>query len=151
MPTEFTPFLSLIGGIMIGVSAMWLFLATGRIAGISGVLSRLLPPFDSADKGSQSRIISLAFVGGLLLAAPFSALVTGSWPAQTVSQNTPLLAVAGLLVGFGSVYGNGCTSGHGVCGLGRLSQRSLVGTVMFMATAFLTVLIVRHGATVFGG
>ena len=108
------------------------------IAGISGIVSRLIPPV-SGQMG-----MGLAFVIGLLLAAPLFHLATGSAPIQTVSSNLPLLAVAGLLVGFGSVFGNGCTSGHGVCGLSRVSLRSLVATATFMATAFVTVYILRH-------
>ena len=136
--TEFTPVASLLGGAMIGLAAVWLMATTGRIAGISGIVSRLIPPV-SGQMG-----MGLAFVIGLLLAAPLFHLATGSAPIQTVSSNLPLLAVAGLLVGFGSVFGNGCTSGHGVCGLSRVSLRSLVATATFMATAFVTVYILRH-------
>ncbi|MHA6288299.1 YeeE/YedE family protein [Maricaulis sp. CAU 1757] len=140
MPTEFTPFLSLIGGLMIGLSAVLLMAGTGRIAGISGLTSRLL----KSDCGPSDRSLSLTFLVGLLLAAPIGLLVTGQWPQQTVSDNLPLMAVAGLLVGFGSVFGNGCTSGHGVCGISRGSARSLVATAVFMLTAILTVLVQRH-------
>ncbi|MEM9677719.1 MAG: YeeE/YedE family protein [Pseudomonadota bacterium] len=144
METEFTPVASVIGGLMIGAASIWLFLATGRIAGISGLVSRILPPV------GNGVTVSVAFVAGLLLAAPLFALATGGLPQQTVSSNIGLLVVAGLLVGFGSVFGSGCTSGHGVCGLGRLSPRSLVATLTFMATAFATVLVLRHGSGYFG-
>jgi len=144
METEFTPIASLAGGIMIGAASIWLFFATGRIAGISGLVSRILPP------AGQGAAISVAFVVGLLLAAPLFALATGSPAQQTVSSNIGLLVVAGLLVGFGSVYGSGCTSGHGVCGIGRLSSRSIVATLTFMATGFITVFLMRHGTAMFG-
>lgn len=137
--TEFTPIAATVGGILIGLSAVLLMAWEGRIAGISGIAGRLLPPY--GDKALPSR---LAFVLGLVGAPLIYAAVTGSQVVQTVSSNLPLMAVAGLLVGFGSVYGNGCTSGHGVCGLSRLSVRSLVATLTFMATAFVTVFVVRH-------
>ncbi|OQM74637.1 YeeE/YedE family protein [Manganibacter manganicus] len=137
--TEFTPLASLAGGMMIGVSAVLLMLWEGRIAGISGIASRLLPPY--RDGAFLSR---LGFVIGMIV-APFAAMtLTGNQVVQAVSSNFPLMIAAGLLVGFGSVWGSGCTSGHGVCGLSRLSPRSLVATVMFMATAFVTVFLVRH-------
>lgn len=140
MQTDFTPFLSFFGGALIGVSAVLLMLTHGRIAGISGIVSRLLPPGAQTDNIKQGML----FLAGLLLAAPAYQLLSGSAPTQTVSANTPMLIFAGLLVGFGSVLGNGCTSGHGVCGISRLSPRSLVATATFMASAFLTVLLVRH-------
>ena len=137
--TEFTPFASLIGGMMIGLSAVLLMLWEGRIAGISGIAGRLLPPY--RDSAFLSRF---GFVIGLVT-APFAMMaLTGSAVEQTVSSNIPLMVAAGLLVGFGSVWGSGCTSGHGVCGLSRLSARSFVATGVFMATAFVTVLFVRH-------
>lgn len=137
--TEFTPYASLIGGIMIGLSAVLLMLWEGRIAGISGIVSRLLPPF--RDKIFSSR---LGFVLGII-AAPLLMMLFGDTSiTQTVSNNIPLMIVAGLLVGFGSVWGNGCTSGHGVCGISRLSPRSIIATCVFMLTAFITVYVVRH-------
>lgn len=136
--TEFTPVASLVGGILIGVSAVLLMALEGRIAGISGIVSRLLPPYQA---GVPSR---LAFVAGLV-AAPFAATAFSGTPVlQTVSSDVPVMVVAGLLVGFGSILGGGCTSGHGVCGLARLSVRSLIATVMFMATAIATVFTIRH-------
>lgn len=137
--TEFTPFASLVGGVLIGLSAVLLMAWEGRVAGISGIAGRLLPPYH--DGAFLSR---LAFVLGLVVAPVIFAAATGNEVLQTVSSNLPLMAIAGLLVGFGSVYGNGCTSGHGVCGLSRLSVRSLVATLTFMATAFATVFVVRH-------
>jgi uncharacterized membrane protein YedE/YeeE len=137
--TEFTPVASLIGGALIGLSAVLLLALEGRIAGISGIASRLLPPF-----GKSGVLSRLGFVLGLVLAPLLAALVSGAPVAQTVSSNLPLMLIAGLLVGFGSVYGSGCTSGHCVCGLARLSPRSLVATLVFMAVAIATVFVVRH-------
>jgi uncharacterized membrane protein YedE/YeeE len=140
METEFTPFVSLLGGALIGLSAVVLLATHGRIAGISGIVSRMLPPtFDKA--GLPQGII---FLVGLLLAAPLWIVVTGTAPVQVVSKNELLLVAAGLLVGFGSVIGNGCTSGHGVCGISRGSARSIAATMTFMATAFVTVFVLRH-------
>jgi len=137
--TEFTPVASLLGGVMIGLSAVLLMLWEGRVAGISGIAGRLLPPY--RDGAFPSR---LGFVAGLL-AAPFAVMAfTGQLVAQAVSGNVPLMIAAGLLVGFGSVWGNGCTSGHGVCGLARLSARSLVATLVFMTVAVVTVFVTRH-------
>ena len=124
---------------MIGLSAVLLMLWEGRIAGISGIASRLLPPY--RDSAFLSRF---GFVIGLV-AAPFAMMaLTGRGIEQTVSSNVPLMVAAGLLVGFGSAWGKGCTSGHGVCGLSRLSARSFVATAAFMATGFITVFLVRH-------
>jgi uncharacterized membrane protein YedE/YeeE len=138
--TEFTPFTSLLGGALIGLSAVVLLASHGRIAGISGIVSRILPP--SVDKAGLPQAI--IFLIGLLLAAPLWFFLTGTAPVQVVSGNGLLLVIAGLLVGFGSVIGNGCTSGHGVCGISRGSARSIAATIIFMATAFLTVFILRH-------
>jgi uncharacterized membrane protein YedE/YeeE len=137
--TPFTPIESLVGGALIGVAAAILMLFLGRIAGISGILGRLLPPYGEPGVGSAA-----AFIGGLIAAPILYTAVTGTTVHQTVSGNVPLLAAAGLLVGIGTVLGGGCTSGHGVCGLARVSPRSLVATLTFMAAAFLTVLVVRH-------
>ncbi|MFD2054156.1 YeeE/YedE family protein [Mesorhizobium calcicola] len=137
--TEFTPFASLVGGMMIGLSAVLLMLWEGRIAGISGIAGRLLPPYRDNAFLSQ-----FGFVVGLV-AAPLAIVVTtGEAIQQSVASSIPLMIAAGLLVGFGSVSGNGCTSGHGVCGLSRLSTRSFVATAVFMAAAFVTVFLVRH-------
>jgi len=137
--TSFTPVASFMGGMLIGLSAVLMLLLEGRIAGISGIASRLFPPWH--DRGFAGR---LAFIAGLVAAPFLIAAVTGAPVVQTVSSSAPLMAAAGLLVGFGSVWGSGCTSGHGVCGLARLSPRSLVATGVFMTTGFLTVFIVRH-------
>jgi uncharacterized membrane protein YedE/YeeE len=137
--TTFTPIASAVGGALIGLSAVMLLAFTGRIAGVSGIAARLLPPYEDEELAGR-----LAFVGGLVAAPLLVRLVTGSLPSPTMLAGAPVLVVAGLLVGFGSVWGNGCTSGHGVCGLSRLSMRSLVATVTFMATAVVTVFLVRH-------
>ncbi|MEQ5826880.1 YeeE/YedE family protein [Sulfitobacter sp. W002] len=140
METEFTPWLSLGGGALIGSSAVLLMATNGRIAGISGLTSRLF----ARGSDGEARGVSFFFVLGLLLAAPLWLIVSGGWPQQWVPSNPLLMALAGLLVGFGATYGNGCTSGHGVCGISRGSARSIVATVTFMATAFVTVFVMRH-------
>jgi uncharacterized protein len=137
--TSFTPIASVLGGALIGLSAVLLMAFTGRIAGVSGIASRLLPPYE--DKEFTGR---LAFVAGLVAAPLLVRLETGSLPSQSIVAAAPVLVIAGLLVGFGSVWGNGCTSGHGVCGISRLSMRSLLATAIFMATAIVTVFLVRH-------
>jgi uncharacterized protein len=137
--TSFTPIASVLGGALIGLSAVLLMAFTGRIAGVSGIASRLLPPYE--DKEFTGR---LAFVAGLVAAPLLVRLVTGSLPSLSIVAGAPVLVIAGLLVGFGSVWGNGCTSGHGVCGISRLSMRSLIATATFMATAIVTVFLVRH-------
>ena len=137
--TYFTPLASLLGGALIGASAVMLMAAKGRIAGVSGIAVRLLPPY--ADGELVGR---LAFILGIVVAPLLVLLATGSAPVPTIEAGAGMLLLAGLLVGFGSVWGNGCTSGHGVCGLSRLSMRSLVATLTFMATAMLTVFLTRH-------
>lgn len=136
--TAFTPLASFIGGTLIGLSAVLLLLAEGRIAGISGIASRLFPPY-----GDRLFAGRLAFIVGLVAAPVLYAAVTEG-VVQSVSSNLVLMAVAGLLVGFGSVWGSGCTSGHGVCGLARLSRRSLLATGVFMAAGVATVFVARH-------
>lgn len=137
--TASTPISAAAGGVLIGLAAVLLMVTTGRIAGVSGFLSRLLPPYD--DRHAQVR---LAFVTGLL-SAPLLYGAVSSFPiALKVTSNVTLLISAGLLVGFGAVLGGGCTSGHGVCGTARFSVRSLVATPVFLATAMITVFIARH-------
>ncbi|ATI41174.1 hypothetical protein CBW24_03580 [Pacificitalea manganoxidans] len=140
METEFTPWLSLFGGMMIGAAAVLLMATNGRIAGISGLTSRVF----ARSTDGEARGVSALFVLGLLLAAPLWLIVSGAWPQQWVPSSPVLMAVAGALVGFGAVFGNGCTSGHGVCGISRGSMRSIVATTTFMATAIATVLVTRH-------
>ncbi|KQZ14859.1 MULTISPECIES: YeeE/YedE family protein [unclassified Mesorhizobium] len=137
--TEFTPFASLAGGALIGLSVVLLMAFEGRIAGISGIAARLLPPYIG-----RPVLPALGFVAGLVL-APFAVMaVTGASLRQDISANLPLMALAGLLVGFGAGLGGGCTSGHGVCGISRLSLRSVVATITFMLAGFATVFVTRH-------
>lgn len=137
--TSFTPIASLLGGALIGLSAVLLMWATGRIAGVSGIAARLLPPYEDREFAGR-----LAFVAGLVAAPILVRIVTGSLPMQTIAAGAPVLIVAGVLTGFGAVWGSGCTSGHGVCGLSRLSVRSLVATLTFMAAGMATVFVMRH-------
>jgi len=137
--TEFTPFASSLGGALIGVAAVMLMTLNGRIAGISGIVGRLLPPYAGADPVGAACIVLGLIASPLLYQA-----ATGAPVVQTVSDQGGLMAVAGLLVGFGTAAGGGCTSGHGVCGIARLSPRSVVATVTFMATGFATVGLMRH-------
>jgi uncharacterized membrane protein YedE/YeeE len=135
--TSFTPWASLAGGLVIGLAAAMFVLLNGRIAGISGILGGMLtlPKGDTAWRA--------AFVAGLVVAPLVYALFHGL-PAVRVDAGAGTLVAAGLLVGIGTRYGSGCTSGHGVCGLSRFSPRSLVATGAFMAAGFVTVFIVRH-------
>lgn len=135
--TSFTPLSATLGGALIGLAAAFFVLANGRIAGISGILGGLLRP-----RGGDVAW-RLAFLGGLI-AAPLLWVALSPLPALRIDADYPLLLVAGLLVGISTRYGAGCTSGHGVCGLSRLSARSLVATLCFMGSGFLTVFVVRH-------
>jgi uncharacterized membrane protein YedE/YeeE len=137
--TEFTPIASTLGGILMGLSAVMLMAFNGRIAGISGIVGRLLPPYVGNDAGAAA-----LFILGLIAAPLAYAVFSGAPFPQTVSANTALMAGAGVLVGFGAGLGGGCTSGHGVCGMARLSPRSLLATTIFMATGFATVFVMRH-------
>lgn len=135
-----TPISGLLGGALIGLAAAMLMLLTGRIAGISGILGGLLSPATS-DRGWR-----LAFIAGLIAAPLTAALAIGTpLPSPAMPASLIVIVIAGLLVGFGSRMGGGCTSGHGVCGVARLSARSLVATAIFMAAAIATVAVVRHG------
>ena len=134
---HFTPWQSLAGGVLIGIAAAMFVLLNGRIAGISGIVGGLLKPA-AGDLGWR-----LAFVAGMLGAPLLHALAAGL-PALRIDAGVPALVAAGLLVGVGTRYGAGCTSGHGVCGISRLSPRSLLATALFMAAGFATVLVLRH-------
>jgi len=138
--TDFTPWASLSGGILIGLSAVLVMLFFGRITGIIGILARAIGPVAVpwSDRGWR-----LGFLAGLLL-APLAVMAVSGPIAQTVSSNLPMMALAGLAVGLGTSLGFGCTSGHGVCGLARLSRRSFVSVGVFMATAVATVFVIRH-------
>jgi len=134
---HFTPLAALTGGVLIGIAAAMFVLLNGRIAGISGVLGGLLRPV----KGDSTWRI--AFVLGLV-GAPLVYLLAAALPKPQIDAGYGALILAGLLVGAGTRYGSGCTSGHGVCGLSRLSLRSLVATAAFMGAGFVTVFLVRH-------
>lgn len=137
----FTPWSSLAGGVLIGLAAALMVVLLGRIAGISGILGGLL---QRATWGSVRQWgWRAAFVAGMLL-APLLWQMFAPLPAMQMPSNPMLITSAGLLVGFGTRLGSGCTSGHGVCGLSRLSIRSLAATLMFMATGVATVFIMRH-------
>lgn len=135
--THFTPGSALTGGIVIGTAAALFLVVNGRIAGISGILGGLLRPA-AGDIAWRA-----AFIAGLVVSPALYALFA-RLPAATIEAGYPLLILAGLLVGAGTRYGSGCTSGHGVCGLSRLSPRSLAATLAFMAAGFVTVFIARH-------
>ncbi len=138
---ELHPFVqSAIGGVMIGL-ASWLLLASiGRVAGITGILGGALAPFGGVPK--HERAWRWAFVVGLIGMGAIAAFTLGT-PTLATPRPFPLLILAGLLVGFGTVMGSGCTSGHGVCGIGRRSARSIVSTVVFMTAGFATVTLVK--------
>ena len=135
---NFTPVPALIGGLLIGTSASLFLILSGRIAGISGILGGLLHPANSDTRWR------LAFLAGLFIAPPAYVGLGGTLPPVSLDAPLWLIAVAGLIVGFGTRLGAGCTSGHGVCGIGRGSPRSLAATAVFMTTAILTVLVTRH-------
>lgn len=134
---SFTPWSSLAGGALIGVAAAMLALLNGRIAGISGVLGGVLRPI-KGDVGWR-----VAFTAGLV-SAPLAYFLVAEVPRVQIDASYTALLLAGLLVGIGTRYGSGCTSGHGVCGLSRFSARSLAATASFMGAGFLTVYIARH-------
>ena len=133
----FTPYASLFGGVLIGISAAMLVLLNGRVAGVSGIVGSLLRP-TAGDVAWR-----VAFIVGLL-SATLLATIVGRPPTITVSAGYPLLIVAGLLVGFGTRLAGGCTSGHGVCGISRFSMRSVVATLVFMVAGFVAVYLLRH-------
>ncbi|QCY12481.1 YeeE/YedE family protein [Pseudomonas sp. MPC6] len=134
---HFTPLSAVVGGLMIGTAAVLFVLFNGRIAGISGIVGGVLRPL-AGDVAWR-----IAFVLGLLM-APLLYRLIAPLPKLQIDAGYPLLIVAGVLVGIGTRYGAGCTSGHGVCGLSRLSARSGVATVVFMSAGFITVFVVRH-------
>lgn len=135
---NFTPVSSAIGGALIGLSAVLLMLSTGRIAGISGIFSGLLN-MRGEDKGWR-----VAFLAGLILAPVIAGWIGHGMAQPTLPASWVVIVAAGLLVGFGTRLGSGCTSGHGICGVARLSPRSVAATVIFMVTAIVTVAITRH-------
>ena len=137
--TLFTPWQSLSGGMLIGVASVLLMLTLGRIMGATGVLAGVLTPSAHPDTGWR-----LALLAGMI-SGPLAVLaVTGRMPAVEVPVSTQMLLLGGLLVGIGVTYGSGCTSGHGVCGMARLSRRSIAATLTFMLTTGVTVYVIRH-------
>jgi uncharacterized membrane protein YedE/YeeE len=133
---HFTPWSALAGGAAIGLAAAWLLLFDGRILGVSGIV------FGVLSRKPGDWLWRLLFIGGLI-AAPVAALAFGA-SAPRIEASPPIVIVGGLLVGFGTRLSRGCTSGHGVCGLARFSQRSLAATLSFMGAGFVTVYVVRH-------
>jgi uncharacterized membrane protein YedE/YeeE len=135
---HFTPLSAAIGGGLIGLSAVVLMLLTGRIAGISGIFGGLLN-FKSDDRDWR-----IAFIAGLILAPLIAGWIGHAMPTPKLPASWTVIIVAGLLVGFGTRFGSGCTSGHGICGVARLSSRSIAATVIFMLTAIATVAVTHH-------
>ena len=135
--TDFTPWQSLFGGALIGLSAVLLMALHGRIAGITGIVSGVIPPL-AADWQWRAAFLVGAIVAPLLL------ILAGGEIAFSVPVSTGALVLGGVLVGIGVHFGNGCPSGHGICGIARLSPRSVVAVLVFMATAFVTVYVTRH-------
>lgn len=135
--SQFTPWSALTGGVVIGMAVALLVLFNGRIAGISGIAGGLFK-MRKGDMGWR-----IAFISGLV-AAPLVWQLFLSLPAIRIDGSYAMMAVAGLVVGIGTRYGSGCTSGHGVCGISRLSPRSIIATLVFMGTGFATVYVIRH-------
>ena len=137
--TVFTPWQSLGGGVLIGLASVLLMLAAGRIMGATGILAGIFAPASGADLRWR-----VALLAGMVTGPAVYWLATGGMPEITVPVSMPLLLVGGFIVGVGVTYGSGCTSGHGVCGMARLSPRSIAATLTFMATTAATVFVVRH-------
>jgi uncharacterized protein len=135
---NFTPISAAIGGALIGLSAVLLMLSTGRIAGISGIFSGLL------NMRGEDKDWRIVFLAGLVLAPIIAGLIGYGMAQPALPSNWTVIVVAGLLVGFGTRLGGGCTSGHGICGMARLSPRSIAATIVFMVTAIVTVAVTRH-------
>ena len=141
METVFTPFASFGGGLLIGLGAVLLMLGLGRIFGATGILSGAVF-FENRNELSWRVML----IVGMMLAPVLILVVTGSMPALTVPMSPAMIVIGGVIVGLGASLGSGCTSGHGVCGLSRLSLRSFVAVPTFMATAAITVFLIRHVA-----
>jgi hypothetical protein len=139
MATEFTPWVSLLGGVLIGLASVLLMALKGRIMGATGILAAAA--FDRPKGDTAWRVALLA---GMVSGPAVVALATGAWPVIEVPVSTAALVIGGLIVGVGVTFGAGCTSGHGVCGMARLSPRSFAATAVFMATTFATVFVMRH-------
>ena len=138
--TEFAPVSGLIGGILIGSAAVILMLTIGRIAGICGIVVNTMAPSDAAGRSWRVAFIAGLPIGALLV----TAVGLKDWSGVSIATSLPVMVIAGFIVGFGSIIGSGCTSGHAVCGLARFSPRSIVATATFMIAAAATVFIVRH-------
>ncbi len=139
MVTEFTPLASLVGGTMIGLASVLMMLALGRIMGATGILAGVFAPASTSDWVWRAATIAGMATGPLVYL-----MATGELPAIEVPITLPMMIGGGFLVGIGVTLGSGCTSGHGVCGMARLSRRSIAATLTFMATTALTVFVVRH-------
>ncbi|MEM9531929.1 MAG: YeeE/YedE family protein [Pseudomonadota bacterium] len=139
METAFTPWQSLAGGALIGLAAVLLMVVVGRILGATGILAGFLKPADRTDFWWRA-----AFIAGAACAPPAYLAADGQMPNLQIPVGMPLLLIGGFLVGVGVTVGSGCTSGHGVCGIARLSPRSIAATLTFMASAALTVFVLRH-------
>lgn len=137
--TAFTPFQSLGGGALIGLAAVLLMATMGRIMGATGVLAGLLQPANRADWSWRAAVVLGMVTGPVVVMA-----VTGQMPTVQVPISTPMLIIGGFIVGIGVTFGAGCTSGHGVCGMARLSPRSIAATLTFMLTTAITVYVIRH-------
>lgn len=142
--SEFTPFSSAAGGALIGLSAVLLMALLGRIAGISGIIGGLLPPYATGSVAAGERGWRLAFLVGMIASPLVLLAATGNLPEIDVPVSLPMLVAGGLIAGVGVSYASGCPSGHGVCGMARFSKRSITATLTFMATTAATVFIVRH-------
>ena len=139
METVFTPYQSLGGGVLIGLASVMLMATIGRIMGATGILAGFLQPSNSSDWAWRAAVLLGMITGPVVVM-----LVSGEFPAVQVPVSTAMLAVGGFIVGIGVTFGAGCTSGHGVCGMARLSPRSIVATVTFMITTGITVYLIRH-------
>ena len=139
METVFTPMQSLAGGLLIGLSAVLLMATTGRIMGATGVVAGLIRPASTSEFTWRAVLLAGMITGPLVVYA-----LTGQMPEVQVPISSPMLIAGGLIVGIGVTLGSGCTSGHGVCGIARLSWRSIVATLIFMVTTGMTVFIIRH-------
>ncbi len=137
--TEFTPFASLFGGVLIGLSAVLLMLVLGRVMGATGILTGFINPASGADWGWRAAVLA-----GMVTAPLAYFAVMGGMPAIQVPVSTPLMLLGGFIVGIGVTLGSGCTSGHGVCGMARLSGRSITATLTFMVATAATVFVIRH-------
>jgi hypothetical protein len=139
MSTDFTPFQSLFGGAMIGFAAVLMMLMLGRIMGATGILAGFITPATLGDWSWRAAVLA-----GMITGPVAYMVLTGSMPEIAVEVSTPMLLAGGFIVGIGVTFGSGCTSGHGVCGLARLSPRSIIATLTFMAATTVTVFVIRH-------